>query len=118
MTEDEGFAGLDFYPSEVEMRAEAGDRGFDEIVFSGRDAAGDEKHIGLCSLSQCGVEGVGSVGGGGQDEWFATGLCNEGSKHRGIGVADFAGAGCGVDGNEFVAGGEDGDARTGEYFDG
>ena len=112
--EDEGFAGLDFYAGEVELRAEAGEGGFDEVVFACGDAAGNQEHVGFGGLCEGCVEGFGRVGGSGEDDGFTTGAGDEGGKHGCVGIADFSRARCGVDGDEFVAGGENGDAWAGE----
>lgn len=116
-SENEGFAGLDLYAGEVELCAEAGEGGFDEVVLARGDSAGDEEHVGLNGFSQRGVESFGGVGGGGKDEGIATGTGDERGEHGSVGVADFAGAGGDIDGNEFVAGGEDGDARPCKDFE-
>ena len=99
-------------PVKWKLCAEAGEGGFDEVEFASGDAAGDEKHVGFQSLRESGVEGFGGVGGGGEDDGFGAGVGDECGEHGGVGIADFAGAGRGVDRNEFVAGGEDGDAGT------
>ena len=78
--EDEGFARLDADAGEVKMCAEAGKRGFDEVEFAGRDAAGDEEHVGFASLCRGGVEGFGSVGGGGQDDGLGAGSLDTGRR--------------------------------------
>ena len=96
----------------MEGGAEAGEGGFNEIEFACGDSAGDEEHVGLHRLCECGVEGFGGVGGGGEDDRLGAGAGYECGEHGGVGVANFAGSGFGADGNEFVAGGEDGYAGT------
>ncbi len=45
LAEDEGLAGLHFYPGEEEFGSEFGEDDFDEVVLAGRDAAGEEEEV-------------------------------------------------------------------------
>jgi hypothetical protein len=107
LSEDEGFAGLDADAGEVKLSVEAGEGGFDEVEFACGDASGDKEHVGFESLCEGGVEGFSGVGRCGKEDGFGAGVGDEGSQHGGVGVADFAGAGGGVDRNKFVACRED-----------
>jgi hypothetical protein len=112
LSKDERLAGLDFYAGEMEFGTEAGEGGLNEIEFTCGDSAGDEEHVGLHRLSKRGVKGFGGVGGGGEDDWLGAGVGNKCGEHGGVGIADFAESGFGANGNEFVAGSEDGYSRT------
>ena len=63
-------------------------------------------------LRKRGIESFGGIGCCGQDDGFAAGVRDERGEHGGVGVADFAGPGSGVDRNEFIPRGEDGDTGT------
>ncbi len=110
LSEDQRLAGLDADAGEVEARAGAGEGGLDEIEFACGDAAGDEQKIGSRRPGEGGIERVGVVAAMGRTQgsppaaatmrpaWRCS-SCESGRVWRG------------VDGNEFVAGGENGDAR-------
>ncbi len=112
--EDEGLAGLNADAREVKTCAEAGEDRFDEIEFSGGYATGDEEHVSLECEAEGGFDVCGVVFRGGEDEGVASGVGDEGGEHGCVGVADLAGPGGGVNGDELVAGGDDRDARTEE----
>jgi len=108
---------LDTDTGEVEPCAEASKGGFDKVKFAGGNATGDEQHVGFESLREGSVEGFGGVNGGGKDDGFSAGVGDECGEHRCIGIANFAVAGDGINGNKFVAGGENGYARTNVHIE-
>jgi len=117
LAKDERFSGLNLDAGEMELSAEPGERWFDEVAIAGGDPTRDEKDVSLGGLFEGRVERFRGVGCGGEHDGFSAVFCDESGEHRSIGVADFAGTGCRVDGNELVASGEDGDARAREDFD-
>ncbi len=96
----------------MEGGAKAGESGFNKIEFACGDSAGDEEHVGLHRLRERLVEGFGGVGGGGEDDGLGASVGYECGEHGGVGIANFTGSGFGADGNELVAGGEDGYSGT------
>ena len=110
LAEDEGLAGLHFNSGEKELGAEFGEDDFDEVVLAGRDAAGEEEQV---KGETFGDEAAGVfevVLGDGEDGGEAAGLADLGGDGIRVRIADlFEGRG-GVDGDDFVACGEDGDA--------
>ncbi len=110
LAEDEGLAGLHFDAGEEELGAEFGEDDFDEVVLAGGDAAGEEEEV---EGEAFGDEAAGIfeiVFGDGEDGGEAAGLADLGGDGVRVGVADLFEGGGGVDGDDFVAGGEDGDA--------
>ena len=85
---------------------DAGQGGLGEVEFARRNSAGDEQKVSRCSLGQRFVEGLGVVGGGGQNPGFAARGAHEGGQHRRVGVANLAGSRRGRDGDKLVASGE------------
>lgn len=110
LAEDEGLAGLHFNSGEKKLGAEFGEDDFDEVVLAGRDAAGEEEQV---KGETFGDEAAGVfevVLGDGEDGGEAAGLADLGGDGIRVRIADlFEGRG-GVDGDDFVACGEDGDA--------
>ena len=66
LSEDRWLAGLDAHAGEVEASAGAGESRLNQIEFARGNAAGDEQQIGLGSLCERGVEGLGCVSRDGQ----------------------------------------------------
>ena len=53
----------------------------------------------------------GLIGGVGENDWFSAGVADLRGQRDAVAVANLEGAGRGVYRDDFVAGGEDGDAR-------
>ena len=88
----------------------------DQVVASHGDAAGHDQQVGLQTFFDQLAQAARFVGSDGQEYGFAAGLLNLHGERIGVGVADLRGAGFGVDFDDFVAGGEHGDARTNEHL--
>ena len=116
--EDGGLAGLDADAGEMEGGVALGECLLDEIVFAGGDAAGEQQQIAgfLCAVEE-GVEIVEGVAGDAEAHGFAKGEGDLGGEAIAVGVANLVGLGGGVDLDEFVASGEDGDAGLREDLD-
>ena len=111
LAEDGGLAGLDADAGEVEGGAALGEGLLDEIVFAGGDAAGEQQQVaGLLRSVEKRPEVVEVVAGDAEADGFAAGECDQRGEAVAVGVADLVGLRGGVDLDQFVAGGEDGDA--------
>ena len=117
--EGDGFAGLDGDASEEESSAAAGECGGDEVEFADRDSASNEEQVNACGRIEGGAdggfEGIRGILRDGHGYGHGSGGGDHGGEHGGVGVADLAGAGGEVVGDEFVAAGEDGDAGAGVH---
>src|SRR5207302_5609082 len=87
--------------------------GFDEVVLAHGDAAGEDQDVFLEAALDSGAEFLDIVGSVAEQNWLAAGeadLCGQGDT---VGVADLERTREGVNGDDFVAGGKNGDARPG-----
>jgi len=113
-SKDYGLAGTDGYGVKDGFGLEFFEDGFDQVVFSCGDAAGEDERVGLESSGNFLAEIIVNVFGVAEKNRFGVkrgGLRGEGD---GVGVADLEGTGNGSVVDDFVAGGKDGDARLAE----
>jgi hypothetical protein len=108
-SEDCGLARANRDGVEEEFRAEGFEDRFDEIVLAHRNATGENKNVVLEAEFDFCAEVVDAIESVAERDGLAaskTDLCGEGDA---IAIADVKGTGRFGDGNNFVAGGEDGD---------
>lgn len=108
-SEDGGLARTNGDGVKEEFRAEGFEDGFDEIVLSHGDAAGEDEDVALEAEFNFCAEVIDAIESVAERDGLAaskTDLCGEGDA---IAIADVKGTGRFGDGNNFVAGGEDGD---------
>jgi len=109
--EDHRFAGADSDRIENGFRAEFPKDGFDQIVFSGGDAAGKNEGVsGEASGDFC-AKIVVSVLGIAEEDRFSVKPRDFCSERNGVAISDLEWAGSGSELHDFVAGGKNRDAR-------
>jgi len=104
--EDHGFAGPDSDRVENGFRAEFPKDGFDQIVFSGGDAAGKNQGVGGEAIGDFCAKIVVSVHGIAEEDRFGVKPGDFCSERDGVAVSDLERAGSGSEPHHFVAGGK------------
>ena len=114
-SKDQGRAGPDLHTCEEEFGAAAGEGGLDVIIFAGGDAAREQDQVGLEGSLDEGDGCVQVVGSDGEEFGYAACGMDLGGEGPGVRVADLEGARCSFHRDDFVSGGENGNA--GEAID-
>jgi hypothetical protein len=109
---DRGLSGADSDSVEEKLGAHAFENRFDEIVLAHGDTAGKDENVFTEALLDLGGQIIDTIEGVDQGNGLATSEPDLGSEGDGIAVADVEGVGCFGDRHDFVACGEDGDARS------
>ncbi len=106
-----GLAGTNGDGVEIKFSAQAVQNGLDQVVFAHGDPAGKDEHVFAKALLDFGGKVVDAVECVDERNGFATGQSYLRAQRDGVAVANVKRSGRFGDGNNFVAGGENGDSR-------